>query len=384
MDSDARRAGEQASFGALLRRYRVAAGLSQEALAERARLSARAISAYECGLRQAPYRDTLRLLAQALGLSPDETATLETTVSRRRTPKADAHLPHTVSSLARAQAMSRTNLPAQLTSFVGRQGEIAAVMRLLEQTRLLMLTGAGGTGKTRLALQVAAAVLDHYADGVWLVDLAPLVDPSLVPQAVAAATGVREEPGQPLLATLLAALRPRRLLLVLDNCEHLLDACAYLADGLLHACPDLCILATSRQRLGITGEVSRRIPSLTVPAAGQRPPVECLTDYEAVQLFVDRALAVQPGFIVSPLTAEAVAQVCRRLDGIPLAIELAAARLRVLSVDQIAQRLDDRFRLLTGGSRTALPRQQTLRATLEWSHALLTEPERALFRRLST
>jgi len=383
MDSESPSAGEQASFGVLLKRYRMAAALSQEALAERAGLSARAISAYECGLRQAPYRDTLRQLIQALGLSTQETATLAATVSRRRGPKTTAQGPYTAAVVPRALIKGRTNLPEQLTSFVGRRRELVEIMHLLERTRLLMLTGVGGTGKTRLALRVAAEVLDRYPDGVWLVDLAPLADSTLVPYAVAAATGVRAEPGQPLVATLLAALRARQLLLVIDNCEHLLDACAHLADGLLRACPRVRILATSRQALGIVGEVSRHVPSLAVPAEGHLPPIESLTAYEAIQLFVDRALMVRPSFTVSNQNAPAVAQVCKRLDGIPLALELAAARLRVLSVDQIAQRLDDRFRLLTGGSRTALPRQQTLRATLEWSHALLTEPERILFRRLA-
>jgi predicted ATPase/transcriptional regulator with XRE-family HTH domain/uncharacterized protein HemY len=380
MDTETRATRDRATFGALLKRYRIAAGLSQEALAEQARLSARAISAYERGLRQAPYRDTLGQLVEALGLSATEQAALEATVQRRRGPKAALH--PGIGPMPPAIA-GRTNLPTQATSFVGRQRELIDVTSLLEQTRLLTLTGTGGCGKTRLALQVATGLVSAYADGVWLVDFAPLADPFLVPRVITAAAGVRDEPGQPLLDTLVAALRARRLLLLFDNCEHLLSACAQVADRLLHECPRLRILATSRQALDVVGEVARRVPSLSVPAEQSVLPIESMSRYEAVQLFVERALTARPSFVVRRDNALAVAQVCRRLDGIPLAIELAAARVRILSVEQIAQRLDDRFRFLTGGNRDGLPRQQTLRATLDWSYSLLAEPERALFRRLA-
>jgi predicted ATPase len=243
--------------------------------------------------------------------------------------------------------------------------------------------GAGGSGKTRLALQAAAAVLEHYGDGVWLIDLAPLTQPDLVPHAVAAAVGVRAEPGQPLLETLTSALRPRQLLLLLDNCEHLIDTCARLVSTLIHSCPRLHVLATSRSALGIAGETTWRVPPLRAADPTHLPQVGALTQYEAVRLFIDRAVAVQPHFHVTNQNAPAVAQICHRLDGIPLAIELAAARVRVLSPDQISQRLDDRFHLLTGGNRTGLPRQQTLRALVDWSHDLLSIDERVLFRRLS-
>lgn len=278
------------------------------------------------------------------------------------------------------------NLPVQLTSFVGREREMADVKRALAGTRLLTLTGAGGAGKTRLAMQAAADVIDEYENGVWLVELAPLADPTLVPQTVAAALSVREAAGGTVLDALTAYVRDKQLLLVLDNCEHLIAACAVLAESLLRAAPGLRILASSREALRIAGEVTYRVPSLQVPDAHAVLPTGALAGYESVQLFVERAAASQPGFALNDDNADAVAQICRRLDGIPLAIELAAARVRAMAVDTIAARLDDRFKLLTGGSRTALPRQRTLRAAIEWSYSLLSElppSERALLRRLA-
>ncbi len=275
------------------------------------------------------------------------------------------------------------NLPVQLTSFIGREREVAEVKRLQLTTRLLTLTGAGGAGKTRLALQVAAEVLEDFKDGVWLVSLAALADPALVPQAVASALGVPEQPVHPLSETLAGYLRSKSLLLLLDNCEHLLSTCAHLAEALLTGCPNLRILATSREVLGIPGELNLRVPSLSLPDPKRLPSFETLTQYEAVRLFVDRATFVLPGFSVTASNAAAVAQVCARLDGIPLAIELAAARVKVLTVDQIAARMDDRFRFLTRGARTARGRHQTLRATIDWSYDLLSDEERVLLRRLS-
>src|SRR5437016_886728 len=275
------------------------------------------------------------------------------------------------------------NLPRQLTSFIGREREMAEIRRLLSTTSLLTLTGSGGCGKTRLALQVAADLVEAYAEGVWLVELAALADPALVSQTVASALGVREEPGRPLWETLRDYLRPKALLLLLDNCEHLLSACAQLADHLLRSCSRLRILASSREGLGIAGELTYRVPSLAMPGAGERPSAQRLAEYEAVQLFRERAAFHQPTFTVTERNAGVVAQVCQRLDGIPLAIELAAARVKALPVEQIAARLDDRFRLLTGGSRTALPRQQTLRALIEWSYDLLSEAECVLLTRLA-
>ena len=275
------------------------------------------------------------------------------------------------------------NLPMQLTSFIGREQELAQVKGLLAKTRLLTLTGWGGTGKTRLALQAAADLLEGFRDGVWLVELAPLSDPNLVDQAVASTVQVREEPGRPILDTLADHLRDKDLLLVLDNCEHVLEACARLAHALLRACPNVKILATSREALGIAGETAWPVPPLSLPDPQRLPDLEHLSAYESVRLFIDRAAAVLPTFTVTKENAPWIAQVCNRLDGIPLAVELAAVRVKALSVEQIAARLDDRFRLLTGGSRTGLPHHQTLRAAIDWSHNLLSDPERTMFRRLA-
>jgi predicted ATPase len=294
----------------------------------------------------------------------------------------DLSLPASALPLASDPPPRRNNLPVEVTSFVGREQELKEARDLLATSHLLTLTGTGGCGKTRLALKLAETLLDDFPEGVWLVELAPLTEPSLVPPAVARAIGVHEIAGRDLPSVLVDALRARRVLLVLDNCEHLLDACAQLVDALLRGCPEVRILATSREVLGIGGEVSRRVPSLELPA-DQSVPLERLIQSEAVRLFVERARLVQPGFGVTEPNASAITQICRRLDGIPLAIELAAARLRAFSVEQIASRLDQRFRLLTGGSRAALPRQQTLVALVGWSYDLLSPQQRLLFDRLS-
>ncbi|MBI3975661.1 MAG: tetratricopeptide repeat protein [Armatimonadetes bacterium] len=275
------------------------------------------------------------------------------------------------------------NLPVQLTSFIGREVEMAEVKRLLQTARLLTLTGTGGCGKTRLALHVAADLLEAFGDGVWSVELAPIMDPALVVQTVASALYVREEAGRPLLDTLSDAVRGRSVLVVLDNCEHLVSACATLTHALLVAGTTLRILATSRERLGVAGEVSYAVPSLSVPDVRRPASLEDLRRSEAVRLFVERAAMSRRGFQLTEENATAVAEICEALDGIPLAIELAAARVKVLSAEQIAERLEDRFRLLAGGSRTVLPRQQTLQATMDWSFDLLAEKERVLLRRLS-
>ncbi|MGE5264534.1 MAG: ATP-binding protein, partial [Acidobacteriota bacterium] len=275
------------------------------------------------------------------------------------------------------------NLPIQLTSFVGREKEIVQLKHQLTTTRLLTLTGSGGTGKTRLSLQVAAEVLDTFKDGVWFVELAPVADPALLPQTVAFALGVPEQPGRAILDLLIDHVRAKQLLLILDNCEHLIDACAKLVDKLLRAAPDLKIVTSSREDLGIAGETVHRVPSLSVFEPGQAPTLDAILHSECVRLFLERASAVQSSFQLTEKNAPSIAQICRRLDGIPLAVELAAARVKVFSPEQIASRLDNRFGLLTGGSRTALPRQQTLRALIDWSYDLLSEPEKTLLRRLA-
>jgi len=275
------------------------------------------------------------------------------------------------------------NLPQQVTSFVGRERGQTEVRKLLGSSRLLTLLGMGGLGKTRLSLQVAADVLDEFPDGVWFVELASVHDARLVPQAVASVLGVMEDAGRPVIEAVVKFVRERELLLILDNCEHLIGACAELAQQLLRAGARLKLLASSREYLHVAGEVTYPVPALAVPDARRAPDAETLSQYEAVRLFVDRAQAVDPGFALTEQNAGSVVDICRRLDGIPLALELAAARVRSLSVEAIAERLTDRFRLLTRGSRTGLPHQQTLRALIDWSFDLLDAREQALFARLS-
>jgi predicted ATPase/DNA-binding SARP family transcriptional activator/DNA-binding CsgD family transcriptional regulator len=277
---------------------------------------------------------------------------------------------------------AKHNLPAARSSFVGRETELRNVKRDLAMTRLLTLTGAGGCGKTRLALEVARQLVGAYPDGVWLVELAPLSEEALVAHAVAAALGVKEQPDASLTDALVDFLQAKRALLVLDNCEHLVDAVARLVDTLLNSSRYLRVVATSRESLNVEGELNWLVPSLSVPGLLQSPTMKELESYESVRLFVERARHRNPAFSLKPQNAHAVARICERLDGIPLAIELAAARVG-LSVEQIAQRLDDSLRLLSAGSRTASPRQRTLRGTLDWSYALLSEPERRLFGGLS-
>jgi predicted ATPase/DNA-binding SARP family transcriptional activator len=282
-----------------------------------------------------------------------------------------------------------TNLPHPLTSFIGRNSETAAVTQRLAVSRLLTLTGPGGCGKTRLALEVAAGMQEHFAHGVWYVELTALSDQALVPETVALALGIREHPERSLTATLLEYFHPRELLLILDNCEHVIAACARLAADLLGSCPQLRILATSREALTIAGEIVLSVSPLTFPdlrelhELGRTPSIKQLKHYEAIQLFLERASLALPSFTLTEQNAPAIARICQRLDGIPLAIELAAARVRVLLVEQIAARLEKSFHLLSGGSRAVPPRQQTLQATMDWSYDLLTSAEQSLFQRLT-
>src|SRR6185312_5441641 len=272
------------------------------------------------------------------------------------------------------------NLPQQLTSFLGRERELAEVGKLLKTTRLLTLLGMGGLGKTRLSLQVAADSLDDFPDGVWFIDLAPIRDEALVPSAVAQELGVQEEPGRALTRTLCAHLKSRKVLLILDNCEHLVHACAELAKALLQSAPNVHVIATSREALRIAGEQTYAVLPLPVPdkSAG----VDALARSDSVQLFVERARLHKPGFALNDRDAPAVAELCVRLEGIPLALELAAARVRALSVSEINARLRDRFKLLTGGGRLLMERQQTLRALVGWSYDLLQPDEQVLRERL--
>jgi predicted ATPase/DNA-binding XRE family transcriptional regulator len=404
-----------AELAEYVRTRRLRAGLTQEALAQRAGLTVDTVGALERGLRRRLYPHTARAIADALGLSDQERAELAGLA--HGTPgvagvPSPAPSPQAAAVGSPDTARPLHNLPAPLTRLIGRERELAQIQDRLTQARLLTLTGTGGVGKTRLALHLAADLVERFADGVWLVELAPVSDSGLVPQAVVAALGVHEEPGRPPLATLTEYLRPRRLLLVLDNCEHVLLACAALVQALLRADPGITVLATSREPLGITGEVAWRVPPLALPPNGQQAPggrggqrggmdagsaegwdagysrapdasADVLGRYAAVALFVERATAAQPRFALTDQNAATVTALCRRLDGIPLALELAAPRLRVLSLEQVVARLADRFRLLTGGSRAALPRQQTLQALINWSYDLLSEPERALFDRLA-
>jgi predicted ATPase len=274
------------------------------------------------------------------------------------------------------------NLPVQLTTFIGREREMAEIKRLLSTVRLVTLHGPGGAGKTRLAMQVAADLFDWYHDGVWLVELAPVADPGLVPQTVASALGLRE-PARVVTEVLNDFLATRALLLVLDNCEQVLKASADLSTMLLRSCPQLSILATSRESLGVPGEVIFNVPSLALPDPEHAPSPETASQYAAIRLFVERATLYRPEFTVTTLNVQAVSEICRRLDGIPLAIELAAARIKILSAEQIAARLEDRFRLLAAGPRGGLPHHQTLQAAMDWSYDLLSDAERTLFRRLA-
>ncbi|MEJ2510834.1 MAG: tetratricopeptide repeat protein [Anaerolineales bacterium] len=276
-----------------------------------------------------------------------------------------------------------TNLPIPLTSFVGRKQEMADVKQFLSNTRLFTITGTGGSGKTRLAIQVASDLIDAFKDGVWWVDLSSLTDGSLLPQKIAQTLGVKEVASQPLLESLVHFLFPKHLLLMIDNCEQLVSDCAHNVNTLLEACPQLKVITTSREPLNILGEQVWHAPTLSLPDPQSLPPADQTMDYESIRLFVERALAVRSDFVVTEQNAPVISQICLTLDGIPLAIELAAARVRAMTLEEILSRLSDRFQLLKGGNRAALPRHQTLQAAIDWSYDLLSEQERILLRRLA-
>ena len=277
----------------------------------------------------------------------------------------------------------KINIPIPLTSFIGRGKELREVAELLSKSRLVTLTGSGGVGKTRLAIQVVADVLKQFPDGVWFLDLAPLTDPALVPTTLAKLLGLRESGGLSILDLLKNFFQSRTALVIFDNCEHLIESCAQLVNSLLISCENLSILATSRESLRVSGEISYRVPSLITPRFDTEVETNDLANMESVRLFTERAALILPGFSFNVQNAFDIARICQRLDGIPLAIELAASRVNMLATDQILQRLDNSFNLLTGGLRSSLPRHQTLRATIEWSYNLLSEKENLLFRRLA-
>ena len=331
------------------------------------------------------YEECVSHLKEKMGVSPEE-ATVRLYEAIKGNAFSTKKKPVVELPTHKSLDTPRDNLPNQLTSFIGRENEIVEISRLLKNTRLLTLTGVGGCGKTRLSLQVASNQVEQYPNGAWFVELASLSDPTLVAQEVALTLDIEEQEGRSFTDTISNYLRRKETLLVLDNCEHLIEACATLAENLLQACPRLIILATSREALGIAGEEIWNVSPLSTPDLELLPSLQTsdLSQFEALRLFSDRAATTLPTFEMAERNASTVAVICHRLDGIPLAIELAAARVKALSVDGIAERLEDRFDLLRGGSRTALPRQRTLEAMMDWSHDLLSEEERILFRRLST
>jgi predicted ATPase/DNA-binding XRE family transcriptional regulator len=364
------------SFAGLLRQLRGEARLTQEELAEAAGISPRSVSDLERGINRTARKDTALLLAEALSLTGPQRE-LFVAAARGRAPVAEV-----LAARDGAATALQNNLPTQLSAFIGREQEISQVRALVESSRLVTLTGAGGCGKTRLSLRVAAGLRDGFGDGVWLVELAAVSDGGAVAPAISQALRLAAQPRRPVLATVLDALAPQDVLIVLDNCEHLIGVCAKTAEAILRRCPRVRLVATSREPLGIGGEIVYRVPSMSLPAPGDAGPAAAWS-CDAVALFADRARAQGTGLPGDEQTAAVVASVCRRLDGMPLAIELAAARLRSLSLSELRDRLDQRFRLLIGGSRTALKRQQTLRATVEWSYSLLNVAEQLLLARLS-
>jgi len=345
------------------------ADLSQEALAERARMSVVTVGALERGVRRAPYRDTVAMLAEALQLGAPERTALESAAVRPQRPRRTG-----------VETVQTSHLPHYLTQFVGRESELGELGALVREHRLVTIVGAGGIGKTRTAIQLLP---DPALEGVWFVELAPLTDPALVAGSVAGALGVAEQADRPVLDSLVQAVKARRMLVILDNCEHVVEEAARVAETLLRACPEVRLLATSREPLRVGGERVYRLPPLAVPPKSVSLGADEALRYSAISLFAERAVAADAMFRLSDESAPAVAEICRRLDGIALAIELAAARVNVLEPRRLAKLLDERFRVLSLGSRTALPRQQTMWALIDWSYDLLAEREQQLFRRLA-
>jgi non-specific serine/threonine protein kinase len=371
-----------ARFGEFLRDQRRAAGLTQEELAERAGVSPRSISELERGGGHIPRRDTVGLLARALGLSGSDLEAFEALVEQRRRARAPRREP---APAGPQPERPKHNLPRSLTSFIGRERELRDLEQLLHEAPLLTLVGAGGVGKTRLAHELVRAQAGAYADGSWLVELASLVDPALVPGAVASAVGLRDFQARNTVDLLSEYLQPKQLLLVLDNCEHLVAACADLVAHLLRVCPGVRVLATSREPLALAGERIWSVPPLELPEPGQPVSAEQMARLAATRLFIERARAVNGSnpLVITDDNAAAVARICVGVDGIPLALELAAARTRFLTLEQLAERLEHDAGVLSHASREALPQHRTMRATIDWSHDLLGEQEQILLRRLA-
>ncbi len=368
---------ESPSFGTWLRQQRRALDLTQKALADRVGCAVITVRRMEAD-EYRPSSELAFVLFERLGITEPERP--QWVRFARGLAEHPSH--HVTSSPPREH---KTNLPIPLTSFIGREKEIETVNDLItshNRGRLITLTGAGGSGKTRLALEVVVRLRDVFPEGIWFTDFAPLNDPALVLQSLLTTLGLSEQAGRSTLDIVSDFLQPKRALLLFDNCEHLIQACAELAEILLRSCRTLHILATSREALSVAGERLYLVPTLTTPDPA-KADLDALPKYEAVRLFVERAQTVLPGFRLTKENTLAVAQVCHQLDGIPLALELAAARVKALRVEQIAARLEDRFRLLISGARTALPRHQTLHALIDWSYNLLSEDERLVLQRLS-
>ena len=361
---------QETTFGGWLRKRRRELDLTQQTLADRAGCTRITLRRLEAGTLK-PSEQLAETLLTLLEIPTLERTTWVRFARGLTDHPASAHFPQ------------KTNLPSQLTSFIGRKKEMTEIKNALSEHRLVTLTGSGGIGKSRLSLQIAADLFNTFPDGIWLIELASLSDPNLLPQAIQNTLGLIEQKDVPNLQSLKEHLREKKVLLILDNCEHLIEACAKLAFDLLSHTTHLKILASSREALEVQGEVTRRVPSLSVPDTDRVPEAEQRSRYEALNLFVERARLIDPKFTLDKTNASDVAQICSRLDGIPLAIELAAARLKSMSVEQIHARLDDRFNLLTNGARTAPHRHQTLRAAIDWSYDSLSENEKTLFRRLA-
>jgi predicted ATPase/DNA-binding XRE family transcriptional regulator len=369
--SGVRDAAETAELPDLLRTFRVQAGLSQQVLADRALISVQAISALERGFRRAPYRATLERIADALALPEESRQMLERSARRSRGPR-----------LGERHRAPLHNLPRQLTSFLGRDEVVREIAELVAATPLVSIVGTGGAGKTRAAIEVGRRLLNKFPHGVWFVELAPVTDPALVLNALATALSIQESPRCPLLETLIAFLAPKHLLIILDNCEHVISQTRAIAGSLLRECPNAALLATSRETLSIPGERTYQIPSLAVPAQIPSSPAEA-AKFGAVALFVDRVRAIVTRFELNVENVRPVVEICRRLDGLPLALELAAARANVLSAQEIYDRLDRVFDVLTGAPQALVPRHTTMRAAIDWSYDLLSSEGQLLFNRLA-